>query len=84
MNKLQKDDPVYYKVKIKELIVQALNNGIDVYSSFPTHEELVFKDKNGDIASINLINIKYKQKENNKDLKKKNENDKFETWLEKL
>lgn len=58
MSKLQKNDPVYYKVKIKELIKQALENNIQVYSNFSNHEELVFQDENGDKASINVFKIK--------------------------
>ena len=58
MAKLSKDDPVYYKAAIRDLIRQAIDNGVEVYSSFPTHEELVFKGSNGDVASINLLMIK--------------------------
>lgn len=52
---LRKDDPVYYKKKITELIEQAKNQGLEVSLESVNNVYLLFKDViSGDIGSINL------------------------------
>lgn len=47
---LRKDDPVYYKDKIKKLVQQARDNGLEVFMS--KNNDICFKSiQTGEIAS---------------------------------
>lgn len=52
---LRKDDPVYYKVKLNELIKQALNEGLSVQCQHTNDGvRISFVADNGDVAGIEL------------------------------
>jgi len=60
MSKLQKDDPVYYKVEMNRLIKQARANGLKIdYRASGKHYgtdeiKIHFEADNGDIASATV------------------------------
>ncbi|MFT8313192.1 MAG: hypothetical protein ABF633_02935 [Clostridium sp.] len=57
---LRTDDPVYYKIKLSDLIKQALNKGLKVECQHLKDGVMVsFVADNGDIASVSLTeNVK--------------------------
>lgn len=53
---LRKDDPVYYKKKIGDLIKQAIEEGLDVKVDILNDGvRLYFKADNGEVAGVNLL-----------------------------
>lgn len=55
---LRKDDPVYYKVKVNELIKQALNEGLSVQCQYlEDGVRISFVANNGDIAGVELTEV---------------------------
>ena len=53
--KYRKDDPMYYRDKITELIKQAKSEGLKVVvGRIPNGVKLYFEAENGDIMGINL------------------------------
>ena len=55
---LRKDDPIYYKKKIGDLIKQALNKGLKVKGEkLDNGVNIYFESDNGDIAGITLKEI---------------------------
>lgn len=53
--KLQKDDPVYYKAKIRDLMKEAREQGLEINVTSNTRGiEINFKANNGDSASVVL------------------------------
>ncbi|HCL4437600.1 hypothetical protein AL714_09460 [Clostridium botulinum] len=55
---LRKDDPVYYKVKLNELVKQALNEGLSVQCQHTKDGvRISFVADNGDIAGVELIGV---------------------------
>jgi hypothetical protein len=60
---LRKDDPIYYRKKINDLIKQALKEGLEVNVKIEAPKRQVkvyFKASNGDIAGVNLIESEVK------------------------
>lgn len=52
---LRKDDPVYYKKKISELIKQAMQEGLKVNVKILENGiKVYFKADNGDVAGVDL------------------------------
>lgn len=52
---LRKDDPIYYKKKIGDLIKQALNEGLKVKGEkLDNGVKIYFEADNGDIAGITM------------------------------
>ncbi|KGN00841.1 hypothetical protein IRP63_16325 [Clostridium phage CWou-2020a] len=52
---LRKDDPVYYKLKLRELIEQAKNEGLRIQSKYiESGARINFIAKNGDVAGVDL------------------------------
>jgi hypothetical protein len=53
---LRKDDPVYYKVKLAELMQQAIDNGIEVIVDKALEKQVTISFKYGtECASVQLI-----------------------------
>ncbi|MBU5486421.1 hypothetical protein KQI86_19150 [Clostridium sp. MSJ-11] len=53
---LRKDDPVYYKKKIGDLIKQAINEGLEITVDVLNNGiRLNFKADNGEIAGVKLL-----------------------------
>ena len=49
--KLRRDDPVYYKLKINTLILEAFKNGLKMQTKiYDDKVSLLFKADNGDVA----------------------------------
>jgi len=48
---LRKDDPVYYKVKLKELLKEAKNNGIGIKLE---EHQVTFENNIGEKASVRI------------------------------
>lgn len=59
MNKLTKDDPLYYKTRLNKLINQARNNGLELSISYNSISDIRinFEADNGDIASVHLLKV---------------------------
>lgn len=52
---LRKDDPVYYKVKLSELINQALDNGLTITGKHLSNGVMIcFEADNGEMAGVRL------------------------------
>lgn len=52
---LREDDPVYYKVKLNELINQALENGLTITGKHLENGVIIaFEASNGDTCSVEL------------------------------
>jgi hypothetical protein len=52
---LRKDDPVYYKVKLNNLINQALSEGLEVKGKVLSNGiQISFEADNGDIAGVKM------------------------------
>lgn len=52
---LRKDDPVYYKVKLNELINQALDNGLTITGKHLSNGVMIyFEADNGEMAGVKL------------------------------
>jgi hypothetical protein len=52
---LRKDDPIYYRNKIRDLIKQALEQGLKVEGEIiEGGVRIYFEADNGDIAGVNL------------------------------
>lgn len=52
---LRKDDPVYYKVKLNELIKQALSEGLSVQCQhLKDGVRVSFASNNGEVAGVEL------------------------------
>lgn len=58
MSELRKDDPVYYKVQLKKLLQQAVDNGLEVQIK---ENEVSFANNIGEKACVQ-IPIKRKEK----------------------
>jgi len=57
--KLRKDDPLYYKLKINELLRQAQNEGLAIGCEETNGKvRISFTACNGDCCSVNLIKTK--------------------------
>lgn len=65
MDKLSKNDPVYYKVEINKLIDQARKNGLEIdYGICGKHYgtdviKIHFTADNGDVASATVYNCEW-------------------------
>ncbi|MBC8590626.1 hypothetical protein [Wansuia hejianensis] len=56
--KLRKDDPIYYKLKINGLIVDAFKNGLNLETKiYKDKIGILFKAENGDVAEV-ILNYK--------------------------
>ena len=57
MNDLRKDDPVYYKITISQLLKQAKENGLEMYIGENPGKSIIlyFKANNGDCAGVKLM-----------------------------
>jgi len=54
--KFSKDDPIYYKVKLKELIQQALDQGLKVYGEdLGNSVQAYFVANNGNTAGVSFV-----------------------------
>ncbi|MBY6802814.1 hypothetical protein HYH33_04900 [Clostridium botulinum] len=52
---LRKDDPVYYKVKLSELINKALDNGLTITGKHLSNGVMIcFESDNGEMAGVKL------------------------------
>lgn len=55
---LRKDDPVYYKLRLKKLIKQALEQGVSLQIVHLNDGARVsFVANNGDVAGVDLLEI---------------------------